>query len=324
MRLFQRFDRVKIKYFDDALVKKIEESAFTNYDLKESKPMNNTKLFTTNGETYLWTVDGCYNIKTGEKKFFSGDKVVNSLQLLEDNQPYVEKRDDGNWESHPSYGLISLTETTGMSPLFGAPLEYNHYVTLRIKRAMKRDGDYKEEYFHDRSSIVEVRMSFVQLAELMFRSNHGDGVPCTIAWSEMDGYIFDPPYRNYLDTIPEQFDADVRKGMNALESVIDEIKTSLKDKKSFTKAYVGELLDKIECANRTLVDHSAYYSKRFAENIADVKSAVMVEANARINANINAAISDLVKKGDNQSLLVENFKNKIGVLFDENSEENKK
>lgn len=305
MRLFQRLDRIKIKFFDKNNVEAESKRGYKSYDLEQYEPRNNTKLFTVDGVPYVWTVKGIFNIKTGEEVHFSPEKIVNTLQLLEDNEPYREKRGNEEWESHPSYGLISLHETSGCAKLFGAPLEDSHYITLKIRRAMKRDGDYKEEYFHDRTEIVEIRMSFVQLAELLFYSNHGDGIPCTIAWSEMDGYIPEPPYRNYLDTIPEQFQMDVNNGMNALDSVISDVKNRLDEKGSVSKAYLKELLDKIEFANRKLTDHSGYFAKRFADNIADVKTAVLVESKKRIETELKTQIDSLVHSAEGQKLLLE-------------------
>lgn len=70
MRLFQRLDRIKIKFFDKKNVEEESKRGYKSYDLEHYGPRNNTKLFTVDGVPYVWTVKA-FSISKPAKKHIS-------------------------------------------------------------------------------------------------------------------------------------------------------------------------------------------------------------------------------------------------------------
>ena len=89
-------------------------------------------------------------------------------------------------ETHPSYGCISVTRTSGGAKLFGSDLPYHqHFITLLIQRAsgIFRDFDERMTVWPQNDmdgQIVEVVLSAAQFADMITQMNIGFGIPCTL------------------------------------------------------------------------------------------------------------------------------------------------
>ncbi len=90
---------------------------------------------------------------------------------------------DDTRETHPSYGMAVLCRSTGgIGPLFGSPIpDHRSCISLYIRRGAVSHDLYENRYSAaGMESIVEVRFSAAQFAELITSMNLGDGVPCTL------------------------------------------------------------------------------------------------------------------------------------------------
>lgn len=91
---------------------------------------------------------------------------------------------------HPSYGQISISHTTGQATLYGASVRHNDHIALRIRHSsIHRNGS--SEHHHGGKEIIEVALAYDQFVGMLFNSNRGDGVPCTI--QTLQGERIPPP-----------------------------------------------------------------------------------------------------------------------------------
>lgn len=100
---------------------------------------------------------------------------------------------DRDLPQHPSHGMVSLSRGSGDRRLFGSHMEkHGTWVTLRVKRAETK-FEHGQRFIHARGSVCEVVLSAAQFAELITNMNVGEGVPCTLRWTQQDGNIEEPP-----------------------------------------------------------------------------------------------------------------------------------
>jgi hypothetical protein len=103
--------------------------------------------------------------------------------------------------THPSYGLIRLSRYTCSppQPLVGSHVKHGNGISLLIQEA-KYCKDGMRERFSGIGCrrLVEIRVSGVQLGEMLTSMNVGEGVPCTIEYAVGDTEYRrpDPPYES--------------------------------------------------------------------------------------------------------------------------------
>lgn len=128
---------------------------------------------------------------------------------------------NGKSESHKSWGMIGLARTfcSGPQQLFGSDVTNCSTVRLRIKHAYKKRDLGRDWTFGD-DLICEVDMSPNQFAEMVCNMNVGDGVPCTIRYTQEDGNIEFMPETNKLEKIYTDRAEHDEKMMQSLNDTI--------------------------------------------------------------------------------------------------------
>ena len=82
-------------------------------------------------------------------------------------------------ETHPSYGCIGISQTSGRGVLFGSEVTHQHFISLTISEARRVVDEPREFVISDRQ-LVQIAMTQAQFAEMITSPNRGSGVPCTI------------------------------------------------------------------------------------------------------------------------------------------------
>ena len=304
MRLFQTFSWIKPKYFDKSI----------KPDWKDERngcvPDTNCTLFCDKEETYLWTEDGVYDIHTGKKVNINVNKEFHPIILKSDNKRVRTLEKDGRHSvSHPSFGMLRFDHVQGTSTLFGSPLAQNHFIELTIDGAIMEE-DYQTDATHIRGEHrpkMEIRMSAEQVANAFFNTNRGDGVPCTITYTEMDGCIENPPYDDPLKKIDDKFYELTHQDAKPLSAYAAYLKREIKDKKTFSKGYVTGIIDHLESLARDTRSLSSYvsYYKEATENMRDT---AMKEVVQRVDATINNAIKTMIGTQEGAQMFIEAIK----------------
>ena len=82
-------------------------------------------------------------------------------------------------ETHPSYGVIGVSQVSGRGTLFGSEVAHQHFISITISEA-RRVVDTPREFVMSSRELVRIAMTQAQFAEMITSPNRGSGVPCTI------------------------------------------------------------------------------------------------------------------------------------------------
>lgn len=140
----------------------------------------------------------------------------------------------GEQETHPSYGIIRVTNTQGgHRNLFGSPIEHQQMIALEICQASKIRS-LAEDKHYARGTIIRINMSKSQFTDMICSGGDGAGTPCTII--RLQGESVEP-----CPEITERQDLanDFTSTMEELTDHLDKLNTISEDfltKKSITKA----------------------------------------------------------------------------------------
>jgi len=92
----------------------------------------------------------------------------------------------------PHQGQIVASRVHGTSmDLYGSPIPHNEAVLISVHHSCKNEDTGRDWYFNTGNPIVELYLSPHQWAEFLTRMNVGSGTPCTIRYTERNGYV--PP-----------------------------------------------------------------------------------------------------------------------------------
>lgn len=161
---------------------------------------------------------------------------------------------DRDLPQHPSHGMVSLARGSGARRLFGSHMDsHATFITLRVKRA-ETQFRHGQRYIHAHGSVCEVVLSSAQFAELITNMNVGDGVPCTLRWTQQDGNIEEPPVEvSAQSIIREDFAAGIgglagrlREARAAALAALDKVPE--KTKKAVMAGFDAALRETVDAA----------------------------------------------------------------------------
>lgn len=176
-------------------------------------------------------------------------------------------------ETHPSFGLVGFTRTHGACRVHGSDIEHYDTITLTIRQgSVKRQ--YHREWHHEEKLLIQVRLSAEQFAGLLTTMNVGNGVPCTVEYTEKEGKIqFPAPPLSKR----EKFEADLRKKCEVIGRRLDALSEMLKEAKMPARER-AVLQDELAAATRDIVSNMPFIQNSFNEamdkTVTDAKAEV--------------------------------------------------
>lgn len=153
--------------------------------------------------------------------------------------------------THPAFGLIGFSRVSGgENTLFGSSIKHNDRIIMRLKHA-KQDRHLHDDWYHGRGLITEVEMSYSQFAECISSLNVGEGVPCTIRYTEKDGMV---PYIKENVSKREQFRNEFSETVSkAMEQVQEQMDRTTLEAKGEIEAFCQNKINSI--AQAALVEN---------------------------------------------------------------------
>ena len=193
-------------------------------------------------------------------------------------------------KTHPSYGLIGVTRTSGKQTFFGSSIEHSDYFTLRIATA-SHDRKISNDWYYKEKDLIEVKLTANQFMNLLTGMNRGDGEPCTI--SRIDNVsIPEPPFVSQVDMYNKEFKnkmAKISEPLKAKKKLIEDLlngKTVNKAQKEEIVGILNSFIVDIE-SNVPFVQQS--FSEQMTKTITETKAAVeAIVTNRIIDAGIDA------------------------------------
>lgn len=199
---------------------------------------------------------------------------------------------------HPAFGMIGFSRISGgENTLFGSSIKHNDRIILKIKHG-EQDRYLHEDWYYGHGLITEVEMSYSQFAECITAMNVGDGVPCTIRYTEKDGHI---PAIAKNESKREQFRSEfsdtILKAMKQVQEEIEVIQKSLDDKKNLGVKDRKEMISKLQQVKYNIGRNLDFCVEQFDEQMEKTT----MEAKGEIEAFCQNKINSIA-----QAALVEN------------------
>lgn len=199
---------------------------------------------------------------------------------------------------HPAFGMIGFSRVSGgENTLFGSSIKHNDRIILKIKHR-EQNRHLHEDWYYGHGLITEVEMSYSQFAECITAMNVGDGVPCTIRYTEKDGHI---PAIAKNESKREQFRSEfsdtILKAMKQVQEEIEVIQKSLDDKKNLGVKDRKEMISKLQQVKYNIGRNLDFCVEQFDEQMEKTT----MEAKGEIEAFCQNKINSIA-----QAALVEN------------------
>lgn len=199
--------------------------------------------------------------------------------------------DDEVVDRHPSYAMAGFYRVSGdPGPLFGSTLARHHgFVVLRIKRAARHHSLGHDSFMGmPGGSLVEVKLSNMQFAELLTQMNVGDGVPVTL--SVFNGERVPGPDAITLEAtkVREGFREKMRALARDVKQDRQEIQTLI-EKKSLTKDDRETIKRKLEKIVREIGSNAPFMLEQFEEATGRVVTAAKAEVDAFVTHAVTTA-----------------------------------
>lgn len=181
-------------------------------------------------------------------------------------------------ETHPAYGMISIHRCTGKRRLFGSDAEHSTFFMLRIHHGSRSRSVRHDFYMADgRLPIVEVELTGAQLIQLFTEMNQGDGVPCTLEYSEKDGeFPAFPPDNRIEKTVTEAKEAVANLIPQVQEAAA--FAQELRSRPRVGKGDLDELISKMEKMVQDLRSNIPFATQQVGEILEDAVNQAKVEA----------------------------------------------
>ena len=201
---------------------------------------------------------------------------------------------------HPAFGMVSFSRVMGGdNVLFGSSIKHNDRIQLKIKHG-EQDRALHDDHYYGRKTIIEIEMSYSQFAECISAMNVGDGVPCTIRYTEKEGYV---PAIEESNSKREQFRNEfgdtIAKAMEQVQMQINQIQESINKKKNLGVKDRKEIISQLQQVKYNIGCNLDFCVEQFDEQMDKSTTEAKGEIEAFCQNKINSiAQAALIEKKD--------------------------
>lgn len=195
----------------------------------------------------------------------------------------------GTVETHPAFGMISLSRTTCSPPqvLFGSAVKHGSFISLTIKEA-KRESSQTQDWYFANKELIRVVISGTQLGEMLSSMNVGDGVPCTIERFNGESRPQIEEFSTVQAEAQDQMSAQLDKLFERSKDLLEKAR-GIVEKGAPKKADKEELLSLLAQLSNGIGGNLKYAGKCFDEKVEKMVSQAKGEVETFINSKIHSA-----------------------------------
>lgn len=201
----------------------------------------------------------------------------------------------GEIYTHPAFGMIGFSRVTGGNKvLFGSSINHNDRIIMTLKHAEQHRNLHYDSYFGGKT-IAEIEMSYSQFAECISALNVGDGVPCTIQFTERDGRIpMIIENNSKREQFVNEFSETVKKAMEQVQKQIDDIQKSIDDKKNLGVKDRREIIQQLTQVKYNIGCNLDFCAEQFNEQmdktVCEAKGEIEAFCQNKINSIAQATL----------------------------------
>ena len=192
-------------------------------------------------------------------------------------------------ETHPSFGVITISRVNGNDYLFDSLMKHHSYIRLCISPAEIRNSDIGVQYIGpSASSLIEINMSESQFARAITAFGHADGTPCTI--TRLHGEILErPTIKDVKKSYRDALQKTVEKSLEGFDRLSRMVADFIGRKERPTLAQTREVFKVISLVKQQLTDKAPFIHSMFEEAMENV----VADAKTDIEGHINCIVQKL-------------------------------
>ena len=167
---------------------------------------------------------------------------------------------------HPSFGKISVSRVNSSNSvtLFGSDIKVRDFVELNINKAHLFRNLNSDDIFEE-DNLISVYLTPTQWGELLSSFNTS-GVPCTINWTEKEGYTGKFPFINKATGFENEMSLLLHKTFKQYESY-KQILEDICNKKSLNNEDKKKLQEIYEMFHKFIKNSIYFINRQWKENI---------------------------------------------------------
>lgn len=181
-------------------------------------------------------------------------------------------------EDHPAYGQIGVSRVTSTpgAVLYGSDFRHGGYMVITVRRSSVARS-LSSDYHHGGDDLVQVALSEAQWATFLSTPNIGMGVPCTIQYTDVEGYVPSiVPDSNRRAQFNDEIGATLQDAIGLMTEVMDSAPTKA-------------LREKARRAIQELKANLPFVAKRYDEHAEETGEKLKVEVAAYIAGAVTRA-----------------------------------
>ncbi len=192
----------------------------------------------------------------------------------------------GEEETHPCYGQISVSKYQGDSEFFGSNVTHHGGIIIEVCKA-SYNRHLSHDWTHSEETLVEVRLSPLQFAELITTGMNTQGVPCTI-YRDHNGRVEQANFTDSIEQFGNEYNEDVENQIASIKDAMAMVETAL-SAKSVKKSDLKSIHAKLSAMHTDIKSNMPYVKKCFTEHVQ--KS--VLEAKTSVESFIDAKVRSL-------------------------------
>jgi len=190
----------------------------------------------------------------------------------------------GEPETHESYGMISVSrfQSSAQDKYFGSAVKFSGGISLEIQTA-KKYRNLSHDNYHADKTLVRVRLTPTQFADMITNMNMHGGVPCTIERFDGKG-MSDPPDTAFRQQYVNEFEEKIEKAFDLYDSLADDIEKYF----ATGRGSRVEIRDKLATLRRELQNNAPFILDQFNRGIEKIVTEAKAEVQTFIEAKIRS------------------------------------
>ena len=189
---------------------------------------------------------------------------------------------------HEAQGQLMFSRCNGRNNFYGSELEHDHYISMELHQSEKERTLSKDLLFNRGATIVKLRMTSNQFAEMITNMNYGSGVPVTIERIEGRGIKKLPQQESRKEFVHRKFYDRMKEFGNTIRDNQEKAKQLVK-KKTLSKQDIHDLTHQLDWLTGEVERNIPFFMKCFQETMDEV----VVEAKTEVENAIQHKISVL-------------------------------
>lgn len=255
----------------------------------------------------------CYEVNTG-KVFEYDNEPVYKAYIEGGTRKLKCLEEDVDKDIHPSYGLISFSRVSCNPPmaLFGSSIKHSNPIRMVIYHA-EQSRNINHDWHYSDGRIVEIEMSQSQFADAITSLNMGDGVPCTIRFTEMDGYMPECKFTSKIEQYKREFSTQLSDTEIQLSKGIETVQEIFDTKKSLSKADKETILNILQAAKREVGCNAEYVLDSFTEQMDKTVKEAKGEIESFVQNQVHKFVSSSLSNVPENPMIEEGIANTIKI-----------